>query len=173
MIQRKVVETYGDDEGRSICRLDPDSLLECGLSPGNIVRIAGESDAYAKVWRSDREDWNKNQIQIDEFIRYNSQSEIGDTVTVEKVTLDSINQIKLVPYRGDNIEFGMDAVKQIKKQKLKTPIQVGNVLAVSLSSSENPLPLVVTSHHTTDPGVITESTTIDIPESFLSDSDPQ
>jgi len=163
MLRRKVQESYEDDKGRSICRLDPDSLLELGLKPGDIVRISGEYDAYAKVWRMNREDWYENQIRIDRFIRYNAQAEIGDTVTIEKATLSSIGQITVLPYRGDDMEFGTGATEMIKKQLLESPVQVGNVIAVLLSS-ENTLPLVVTGSYKTDPGIITESTTIEVPE---------
>jgi transitional endoplasmic reticulum ATPase len=170
MIRRNVVDCYDDDEGRSICRVDPDSLLEIGLSPGDTVCVSGDSDAYAEVWRSDRTDWNENQILLDEILRYNAQAEIGDTVTVEKAALDPIEKIKLLPYRGAGIEFGSGAVEALKKQKIETPVRIGSVLAIATSNSETRLLLVVTGPQQIDPGVITESTTIEIPDSFLSDS---
>lgn len=55
-VQKKVDECYGDDEGRSICRIDPNTLLELGLSPGEIVRISAESDTYLALLKSHSSD---------------------------------------------------------------------------------------------------------------------
>lgn len=169
MICRNVVDCYDDDEGHSICRVDPDSLLELGLSPGDTVCVSGDSDAYAEVWRSERADWNKNQILLDGILRHNAQAEIGDTVTVQKAALDHIEKIKVLPYRGVDIEFGSGAGEALKKQQIETPVRIGSVLATATSNFENRLLLVVTGSHQVEPGVVTESTTIEIPDSFLSD----
>ena len=172
-VQKNVDECYDDDEGRSICRIDPNTLLELDLSPGQIVRISSESDTYLKAWRSDREDWNEDSIYIDEFARHNAQAEIGDSVTIEKVELNPLDQIYLLPYRGADIELTPKAVEKLKGQHIKKPVQVGSVLATLMSDSGRPMPLVVTGTHDKNPGIITESTTVELPESFLIDPDEE
>lgn len=170
MLRRNVGEGYDEDNGRSICRLDPDSLLELNIMPGDIVRISGEYDTYTKVWRSNQEDWNENQVLVDEFVLYNIQAEIGDVVEIEKVSLGYLDHVTLLPYRGENIEFRADSIKKLKQQHIKKPVDVGTLIGTELNDFEYLLPLVVTGSHQTDPGVITESTTIKIPDPYLTDS---
>ncbi|HZD42808.1 MAG TPA: hypothetical protein VE134_01990, partial [Methanomicrobiales archaeon] len=48
----KVDSAYPEDQGGGKARLDPDTMLQLRISPGNIVFIEGKRRTVAKVWRS-------------------------------------------------------------------------------------------------------------------------
>ncbi|PWR70610.1 CDC48 family AAA ATPase [Methanospirillum lacunae] len=81
----KVDSAYPGDQGGGKARLDPETMLQLRLSPGDIIQIFGKSPTVAKVWRAQLNDWNQNKIRIDNFTRTNANVSIGDTVKVSKV----------------------------------------------------------------------------------------
>lgn len=81
----RVDSAYPGDQGGGKARLDPETMLQLRLSPGDIIRINGRSTTVAKVWRAQLADWNQQKIRIDNFTRMNANVSIGDTVRVTKV----------------------------------------------------------------------------------------
>ncbi len=81
----RVDSAYPGDQGGGKARLDPETMNQMRLSPGDIIRISGRSTTVAKVWRAQLADWNQQKIRIDNFTRMNANVSIGDTVKVTKV----------------------------------------------------------------------------------------
>ena len=81
----KVDSAYPEDQGTGRARLDPDTMLQLRLSPGNLVYIEGKRRTVAKVWRMLVNDWNQGKIRIDSYIRLNAGASIGDRIEVTKV----------------------------------------------------------------------------------------
>jgi len=81
----KVDSAYPDDQGRGKARLDPDTMLQLRLSPGNLVVIEGKRRTVAKVWRSQINDWHQMKVRIDNYTRQNAGVSIGDRVKVYHV----------------------------------------------------------------------------------------
>jgi transitional endoplasmic reticulum ATPase len=81
----KVDSAYPEDQGRGKARLDPDTMLQLRLSPGDLVYIEGKRRTVAKVWRMMVNDWNQGKIRIDSFTRDNADVKIGDRVEISKV----------------------------------------------------------------------------------------
>ncbi|HWQ67778.1 MAG TPA: CDC48 family AAA ATPase [Methanospirillum sp.] len=81
----KVDSAYPGDQGGGKARLDPETMLQLKLSPGDIISITGKSPTVAKVWRSQVNDWNQHKIRIDNFTRMNANVSIGDTVKVTRI----------------------------------------------------------------------------------------
>jgi transitional endoplasmic reticulum ATPase len=81
----KVDSAYPDDQGRGKARLDPDTMLQLRLSPGNLIVIEGKRKTTAKVWRSQINDWHQMKVRIDNYTRQNSGVSIGDRVKVYPV----------------------------------------------------------------------------------------
>jgi transitional endoplasmic reticulum ATPase len=81
----KVDSAYPGDQGGGKARLDPETMLQLKLSPGDIIHITGKSPTVAKVWRAQLNDWNQHKIRIDNFTRVNANVSIGDTVKVSRV----------------------------------------------------------------------------------------
>ncbi|MDI6720326.1 MAG: CDC48 family AAA ATPase [Methanomicrobiales archaeon] len=81
----KVDSAYPEDQGGGKARLDPDTMLQLRISPGNIVFIEGKRRTVAKVWRSMVSDWQQGKVRIDNFTRANAGTSIGDRVRVAPV----------------------------------------------------------------------------------------
>jgi len=81
----KVDSAYPGDQGGGKARLDPETMNQMRLSPGDIIRISGRSTTVAKVWRAQLADWNQQKIRVDNFTRMNANVSIGDTVKITRV----------------------------------------------------------------------------------------
>jgi transitional endoplasmic reticulum ATPase len=81
----KVDSAYPEDQGAGKVRLDPETMLQLRLSPGNIVYIEGKRRTVAKVWRSMVSDWHQGKVRVDNFTRANAGVSIGDRVKVAAV----------------------------------------------------------------------------------------
>ena len=82
----KVDTAYPEDQGAGKVRLDPETMLQLRLSPGNIVHIEGKRRTVAKVWRSMVSDWHQGKVRVDNFTRANAGGvAIGDRVKVSAV----------------------------------------------------------------------------------------
>ena len=168
-IRREVTQAYPNDEGRAIARVDPKTLLNLDVDTGDCIKITGENTTLARVWRCDRADWESNNVFIDRFLRHNAGAEIGERVTLESKAIESAERIMLMPYRDGNYEFGENAAEMLKQQLRRRPVQMGDVVPIGLSGGRDPIPMVVTGPHTMTGGTVSESTTIEIPDGYLTE----
>ncbi|TAJ45722.1 CDC48 family AAA ATPase [Methanofollis fontis] len=83
-IYLKVDRAYPEDQGGGKARLDPDTMLQLRLSPGDLVEITGKHRTVAKVWRAMVSDWQQGKIRIDKFTRENAGVAVGDRILVRK-----------------------------------------------------------------------------------------
>ncbi len=93
-IYLKVDSAYPDDQGAGKARLDPDTMLQLRLSPGDLIAIEGKRRTVAKVWRAMVNDWHQGKVRIDNFTRLNAGASIGDRVRIR--TLDEEVEAKRV-----------------------------------------------------------------------------
>ncbi|MDD2439046.1 MAG: CDC48 family AAA ATPase [Methanosarcinaceae archaeon] len=135
-IQLKVEKAYPIDLGRGIIRLDPSTLLNLQLSPGDIVEITGKKKTTAKVWRADRQDWEMGIVRIDNFIRKNAGVSIGERVAIKKVETPVADKIILALPEGmkegggPELHFGEHATEIIKRHLLKRPVYKGDIIPI-------------------------------------------
>ena len=133
----EVAKAYPNDAGRGIIRVDPDTLLSLGLSPGDIVAIEGGDRTAAKVWRADREDWDTGAVRIDSFTRRNADVSIGGRVTITSVEPAKAERVVLAPTDSSNPDVSADAAGTIKRRLLNHPLLEGDVVPVNASSSRS------------------------------------
>jgi transitional endoplasmic reticulum ATPase len=94
-IYLKVDSAYPEDQGGGKARLDPETMLQLRVSPGDIVMIEGRRKTVAKVWRALVTDWNQGKIRIDNLTRANVGVSIGDRVRITSIT-DEIEAKRVV-----------------------------------------------------------------------------
>jgi hypothetical protein len=149
-IQLRVEEAYPIDLGRGIIRLDPTTLLKLQLSPNDIVEIRGKKKTTAKVWRTDREDWDLGLVRIDNFIRQNADVWIGERLTIKKVEpLEAKTLILALPEgmveEGTKLNLGERDIELIKRHILQWPVYTGDIVPITIKehqSTNQVIPLV-------------------------------
>lgn len=80
-----VDSAYPGDQGGGKVRLDPETMHNLKVSPGDLVSILGKRKTVVKVWRSLVEDWNQNKVRIDAFTRKNARCSIGDKIKISPI----------------------------------------------------------------------------------------
>jgi len=72
-VQLKVAEAKQQrDVGRSIARIDSETMKTLGVTVGDVVQITGKKVTAAKAWPAYPEDQGLGLLRIDGFIRKNS-----------------------------------------------------------------------------------------------------
>ncbi|MCJ7574214.1 AAA family ATPase, partial [Candidatus Bathyarchaeota archaeon] len=71
-VQLKIAEAKQQrDVGRSIARMDSDTMKTLGVTVGDVVEIIGKKTTPAKAWPAYPEDQGLSLLRIDGFIRKN------------------------------------------------------------------------------------------------------
>lgn len=89
-IERTVKEAYPADHAvpeADYIRLGGPELTDLNLAPGDEVNIeaADGTTILKRVWRSDRVDWDKDIVRMNDHIRRQLGVEPGDTVTIHPI----------------------------------------------------------------------------------------
>ncbi|MDR0439322.1 MAG: CDC48 family AAA ATPase [Methanocalculaceae archaeon] len=129
-ISLKVDSAYPEDQGSGKARLDPDTMRQLDIVPGQLIVIEGKTKTIAKVWRAMTADWKQGKIRIDKFTRINAGVNPGDRVVVRPV----VEQIEaecvyLIPpvHMPPNFDAGPE---EIAESLIYFPITTGDILPI-------------------------------------------
>jgi transitional endoplasmic reticulum ATPase len=162
----KVAEAYQGDVGRGIARIDPYTMDELGLKPGDVIEIEGaKGKAYAIVYRGFLEDAGKGIIRIDGYLRQNAGVAIGDRVKVKKVELKEAKKVVLAPTQP--IRFGPGFEDFVKRKILGQVLSKG--LKVTIGVLGTALTFVVVNTTPSGPVRVTEFTHVELKEEPVSE----
>ncbi len=94
----KVDSAYPEDQGGGKVRLDPETMLQLRVSPGDLVYLKGKRQTVAKVWRLLVNDWNQEKVRIDNYTRLNAGVSLGDRLEITTIgDLVMAEQVLLAP----------------------------------------------------------------------------
>lgn len=93
----RVIEARPEDTGRGIAKLAPEDLDALGLAIGDMVSLMGKRRTVAKAMRTYVKDTNKGFIALDQVLRANAQTAIGEQVTVQKIQVHTAQRVALTP----------------------------------------------------------------------------
>ena len=162
----KVAEAYQGDVGRGIARIDPYTMEELGLKPGDVIEIEGaKGKAYAIVYRGFLEDAGKGIIRIDGYLRQNAGVAIGDRVKVKKVELKEAKKIVLAPTQP--IRFGPGFEDFVKRKILGQVLSKGSKVTIGVLGTA--LTFVVVSTSPAGPVRVSDFTHIELKEETVSE----
>ena len=85
-ISLEVAEAPAGDTGRGIARIDPQDMERIGAVIGDVIRLDGKRTTFAKVMRTYTTERGKGVIQVDDLVRINAKSGLGESVSVSKAT---------------------------------------------------------------------------------------
>ncbi|MEK6844403.1 MAG: CDC48 family AAA ATPase [Nanoarchaeota archaeon] len=96
-VKLKVVEALQDDVYRGIARIDPNLMRLLGLNRGDLISITGARETVAIVDRAYPADVGEKIIRIDNLIRKNSRTGVGEQVKVKKVNAIPAKKVSIAP----------------------------------------------------------------------------
>ena len=143
-VQLKVSEAKQQrDVGRSIARMDSDTMEKLGVTVGDVVEIIGEKATAARAWPAYPEDQGLGLIRIDGFIRKNCSVAINEFVTVRKVEAEYAVSVKLAPV-GIRIGVDKDFIRFVKDRLIDRPATGGDTLLIMMLGHSVPFMVVNT-----------------------------
>jgi transitional endoplasmic reticulum ATPase len=166
-VQLKVAEAKQQrDVGRSIARIDSETMKILGVTVGDVVQITGKKVTAAKAWPAYPEDQGLGLLRIDGFIRKNSGVSINEFVSVEKAEAEYATSIKLAPV-DIRISVDNDFTRFVKDRLIDRPATRGDTLLIMMLGHSVPF-LVV---NTRPNGIVKISPTTEI--TILSEPVPE
>ena len=166
-VQLKVSEAKQQrDVGRSIARIDSETMKSLGVTVGDVIEINGKKETAAKAWPAYPEDQGQGLLRIDGFIRKNSGASINEFVSVRKAEAEYAVSIKLAPV-DIRISVDNDFVRFVKDRLIDRPATRGDTLLIMMLGHSVPF-LVV---NTRPNGIVKISPTTEI--SIMSEPVPE
>ena len=166
-VQLKVAEAKQQrDVGRSIARIDSETMKTLGVTVGDVIEIAGKKSTAAKSWPAYPEDQGLGLLRIDGFIRKNCGASINEFVTVKKADAEYATSIKLAPV-DIRISVDNDFVRFVKDRLIDRPCARGDTLLIMMLGHSVPFMVV----NTRPNGIVKISPTTDI--TILSEPVPE
>jgi len=170
----KVKEAPQEDIGRNRARLGAKTRMDLGVEVGDVVKIKGEKETVAKVFRLSSEDEGEDIIRIDGLVRKNAKVSMGDKVEVSKVSVSEAKKVVIAPVieEGNRLKFGEGIDSYVKKRLLKRPILTGDAIVVpGIALMGGSVPFMVISTNPVEPVVISDKTEVVVKTEPVSESE--
>ena len=143
-VQLKVAEAKQQrDVGRSIARIDSETMKTLGVTVGDVVSINGKKETAAKAWPAYPEDQGQGLVRIDGFIRKNSGASINELVQIKKVDAEYAASVKLAPV-DIRISVDNDFIRFVKDRLIDRPATRGDTLLIMMLGHSVPFLVVNT-----------------------------
>ena len=143
-VQLKVAEAKQQrDVGRSIARIDSETMKSLGVTVGDVIAITGKKETAAKAWPAYPEDQGQGLIRVDGFIRKNAGVSINEFVNVNKVDSEYAVSVKLAPV-DIRISVDNDFIRFVKDRLIDRPATRGDTLLIMMLGHSVPFLVVNT-----------------------------
>ena len=143
-VQLKVAEAKQQrDVGRSIARIDSETMKTLNVTVGDVVQITGKKETAAKAWPAYPEDQGQGLLRVDGFIRKNSGVSINEFVSVKKAEVEYAVSIKLAPV-DIRISVDSDFIRFVKDRLIDRPATRGDTLLIMMLGHSVPFLVVNT-----------------------------
>ena len=91
-----IFDAYVHDVGRCIARVDSKTMKYLGVIDDDVIELKGRKKTVAKVLQLHHSDENKNMIRIDGLTQNNLGRNIGDDITIKKITSQKAEKITVI-----------------------------------------------------------------------------
>ncbi len=157
-VQLKVAEAKQQrDVGRSIARMDSETMKTLGVTVGDVVEVVGKKSTAAKAWPAYPEDQGLSLLRIDGFIRKNCNVSINEFVQVKKAEAEYAVSLKLAPV-DIRISVDNDFIRFVKDRLIDRPATRGDTLLIMMLGHSVPFMVV----NTRPAGIVKISPTTEI-----------
>ncbi len=97
-LRLKVLESYNNDIGTGVARIDQNSMASIGVSVGDVIEISAKKTTAAKCLPLYPSDEGKRIIRLDGFSRRNANVVINDAVIIQKIRAVPAERVSVVPF---------------------------------------------------------------------------
>ena len=112
---------------RGRVRINPKVMQRWNLKTGDIIKITGKESTSAIIIPVSK-DIRENLIQMDGLVRTNAGTGIGDSVKIEKITVEPARKVILAPTEeGIRIHSRKEALRD---NLMNRPVKNGDVLSI-------------------------------------------
>jgi transitional endoplasmic reticulum ATPase len=129
-IKLSVAETYHNDIGRGIVRIDKQTLDKLNANEGDYLLIKGKSETIAKAYLANPEDQNLNIIRMDSSIRNNAGTSLGEEIETKKIEVIEAKSIEIAP--TEKIGFSGDPTHIFQEKLLGKALVKGNIISFNI-----------------------------------------
>ncbi|HXH11744.1 MAG TPA: CDC48 family AAA ATPase [Alphaproteobacteria bacterium] len=133
----RVIEARPEDTGRGIAKLAPEDLDALGLAIGDMVSLMGKRRTVAKAMRTYVKDTNKGFIALDQVLRANAQTAIGEQVTVQKIQVQTAQRVALTPLSAVPATVTDDELRELLRLLEGLPVATGDKLRPNTAGFKN------------------------------------
>ncbi|MHA1229824.1 MAG: CDC48 family AAA ATPase [Candidatus Helarchaeota archaeon] len=140
----RVAEAKQRDVGRSIVRIDGETMKKLNIRTGDIIAIIGKRTTAAISWPAYPEDQGRGIIRMDGRLRKNAGVSLGEKVIVEKANEKTARSVILAP---TSVRIRADPYVEsfVKRKLLNYPLTKGDTILISIGiSREVPFQIVST-----------------------------
>jgi len=140
----RVAEAKQRDVGRSIVRIDGETMKQLNIRTGDIVAITGKRTTAAISWPAYPEDQGRGIIRMDGRLRKNAGVSLGEKIVIEKANEKTARSVILAP---TSVRIRADPYVEsfVKRKLLNYPLTKGDTILISIGiSREVPFQIVST-----------------------------
>jgi len=131
-IQLRVAEAKHRDVGKRRARLEPDSMVQLGIEPGEVVELTGKRSTPVTAWPTDDHEENSCIIRIDGQTRKNAGVGLNDLLTVHKINSRTARGVFLMPLGSNNITIDREFCDFVKNRLRGFPVNIGDEVSVGI-----------------------------------------
>ena len=166
----KVAEARQRDVGRSIIRIDPDTMDTLEVKTGDIVEIVGKKKTAAIAWPAYPQDQGLGITRIDGRIRKNASVALGEEVRVERAKKIPAKSVMLAP---TNTKLRADSRFEsfVKRKMLNLPVTKGDTIFIQIGISRE-ISFMVVKTHPSNTVLIKQNTSLRVSETPVADEMP-
>ncbi len=130
IVNLNVAETYHEDIGRGIVRIDSNTMKALDVNETDYILIKGKNQTIAKVLTVKSQDEGLELIRMDSSLRSNAGVTLGDTAQVEKVQVEIAKQIEIAPTEQYSMSGNWEPI--LLEKLIGKALMKGNVVNFSL-----------------------------------------
>jgi len=132
-LQLTVEEAMTGDVGRGKVKIDDIAMKFLNIIPGDAIMITGKYPSVAIALPLHYDDYGKQIIRMDGWVRRNTCVSVGEKVDISKANIKDAEHIVIAPVKSNEI-FSKNATNLIKQylQNTRIPLGEGDLLPISI-----------------------------------------
>ena len=159
----RVAEAKQRDVGRSIIRIDNETMEKLNIQTGDVVAITGKRLTAAIAWPAYPEDQGRNLIRMDGRLRKNATVGLGELVSIKKAQEKIANRVIIAP-TSVNIKADPYIEQFVRRKLLNYPVVKNDTILIPIGISKE-VPFQIISTRPSGVVTIKQSTILRVSES--------